>query len=103
MTLWSAASDSPPDNGSRSVPEPLALVDVAVLPRTAPLRSAPGIEGHIAVNWTGKIECLYLDFGSISATSNQPNVTLVHTFNSRIVDNVVCVGVNYKFDSTRMS
>ena len=59
-----------------------------------------GIEEHIAGNWTGKIEYLYVDFGSISASSNnQLNITLVNTFNSRITDNVVRVGVNYKFDS----
>jgi opacity protein-like surface antigen len=58
-----------------------------------------GIESHIAGNWTGKIEYLYVDFGSISASSNnQLNVTLVNTFNSRITDNIVRVGLNYKFD-----
>jgi hypothetical protein len=37
--------------------------------------------------------------GSISASSNnQLNITLVNTFNSRITDNVVHVGVNYKFE-----
>jgi outer membrane immunogenic protein len=58
-----------------------------------------GIEGHLAGNWTGKIEYLYVDFGSISASSNnQQNITLVNSFNSRITDNVVRVGVNYKFN-----
>jgi outer membrane immunogenic protein len=42
-----------------------------------------GIEGHIAGNWTGKIEYLYVDFGSISASSNnQLNVASDLTTNS---------------------
>jgi outer membrane immunogenic protein len=58
-----------------------------------------GVEGHLAGNWTGKIEYLYLDFGSISASSNnQLNVTLLNTFNSRVTDNVLRLGLNYRFD-----
>jgi opacity protein-like surface antigen len=58
-----------------------------------------GIEAHLGGNWTGKIEYLYLDFGSISASSNnQLNVTLLNTFNSRVTDNVVRLGLNYRFD-----
>jgi outer membrane immunogenic protein len=60
-----------------------------------------GIEGRLAGNWTGKVEYLYLDFGSISASSNnQMNVTLLNTFNSRMTDNVVRLGANYRFDGT---
>ncbi len=58
-----------------------------------------GIEGRLGGNWTGKIEYLYMDLGSVSGfgvltTSNPP---LRVDFNSRITDNILRVGINYKF------
>jgi iron complex outermembrane receptor protein len=59
-----------------------------------------GIEARLVGNWTGKIEYLHLDFGTVStATSNLLNSTPVAVFfNSRITDQVVRAGLNYKFD-----
>ena len=58
-----------------------------------------GVEAHLGGHWTGKIEYLYLDFGSVNASStNQQNMTLTTQFNSHITDQLVRAGLNYKFD-----
>ena len=58
-----------------------------------------GIEGHLIGNWTARIEYLYLDLGSISTVPTPAaNSTVAAAFNSRITDNTVRLGVNYKFD-----
>jgi outer membrane immunogenic protein len=59
-----------------------------------------GIETHLSGNLTGKIEYLYLDFGSVStSTSNPLNATPVAVnLESRVTDHIVRVGLNYKFD-----
>jgi outer membrane immunogenic protein len=53
-------------------------------------------------NWTGKIEYIYVDLGTVSVAFATPIVTtsgafLVSRFSSRITDNILRVGVNYKF------
>jgi iron complex outermembrane recepter protein len=55
-----------------------------------------GLEARLIGNWTGKLEYLHMDFGSIPTVV--PNGTVSTQFNSRISDDVVRVGVNYKFD-----
>jgi iron complex outermembrane recepter protein len=55
-----------------------------------------GLEAQLIGNWTGKLEYLHMDFGSIPTVV--PNGTVSTQFNSRISDDVVRVGVNYKFD-----
>ena len=64
-----------------------------------------GVEAHICGNWTGKIEYLYLDFGTVTTNKaptvnslNQPVVTMTTMFNSHVTDQVVRAGINYKFD-----
>src|SRR5262249_4161391 len=58
-----------------------------------------GLGARLLGNWTGKIEYLYLAFRPLSATqANLTNVTLANAFNSRVTDNVVRAGINYKFD-----
>jgi opacity protein-like surface antigen len=58
-----------------------------------------GLEGRLVGNWTAKIEYLYLDLGSVTTVpATAPNATVATAFNSRITDNLVRVGVNYKFD-----
>jgi iron complex outermembrane receptor protein len=58
-----------------------------------------GLEAHLVGNWTGKLEYLHMDFGSIATVPTvAPNDTIATSFNSRISDNIVRVGVNYKFD-----
>ena len=57
-----------------------------------------GIEGALLnwQNWTWKVEYLYLDLGSLSGAGIDP---LVGTFswNAKFTDNIVRVGLNYKF------
>ena len=58
-----------------------------------------GIEGRLAGNWTAKIEYLYLDLGTVAVIPAPAlNSTTAVAFNSRITDNILRVGVNYKFD-----
>src|SRR5262249_24044129 len=59
-----------------------------------------GAEVRLAGNWTGKIEYLYLDFGTVSTPAGLPtnSTPLAINFNSHVTDHIVRVGVNYKFD-----
>jgi outer membrane immunogenic protein len=58
-----------------------------------------GVEGRLFDNWTAKIEYLYLDLGSVTTVpATAPNATVATAFNSRVTDNLVRLGVNYKFD-----
>jgi outer membrane immunogenic protein len=64
-----------------------------------------GVEGVIGGNWTAKLEYLYVDLGRVSGSfaTTLPALgggTLASSYSSRITDNVVRVGVNYKFDGT---
>jgi len=60
-----------------------------------------GIEGRLAGNWTAKIEYLYLDLGTVTTIPTPAlNSTTAVAFNSRITDNILRVGANYKFDAT---
>lgn len=58
-----------------------------------------GLEARLGGNWTGKIEGLYMDLGSVSgapvlATSNPP---LRFNYSSSVTDVVVRAGLNYHF------
>lgn len=61
-----------------------------------------GIEGAIGGGWSAKLEYLYLDLGRVSGTFTSsllaPNglSSVVGSFNSRVTDSIVRVGVNYK-------
>ncbi len=58
-----------------------------------------GLEGRLVGNWTAKIEYLYLDLGSVSTVPTPaPNATVAVASNSRVSDNIVRLGLNYKFD-----
>ncbi len=59
-----------------------------------------GIEARLCGNWTGKVEYLYLNLGSMSTNLNNQEsmMALTTTFNSRVTDRIVRAGVNYKFD-----
>jgi iron complex outermembrane recepter protein len=60
-----------------------------------------GVEARLIGNWTGKIEYLHMDFGSFTIKPGlESNATVAATFASRITDNLVRVGINYKFDPT---
>jgi outer membrane immunogenic protein len=61
-----------------------------------------GVEGVISGNWTAKLEYLWVDLGRTSGTfvTAIPALgggVLSSNYSSRITDNIVRVGVNYKF------
>jgi outer membrane immunogenic protein len=68
-----------------------------------------GIEGALGGNWTAKLEYLYVDLGRTSgsfataiAASGGGAVTsgtLTSAYSSHVTDNVLRVGLNYKFTS----
>src|SRR5262249_33607911 len=59
-----------------------------------------GVEARLFGNVTGKVEYLYMDFGTVSASVTNPlNATpITLATSSHITDNIVRAGVNYKFD-----
>ena len=73
-----------------------------------------GVEGRISGNWTAKLEYLYMDLGSVSGGAVATGIPIVCTnpnaarlpctvntafssSGSGLTDNIVRVGVNYKF------
>jgi outer membrane immunogenic protein len=58
-----------------------------------------GVEARLGGNWSGKLEYLYMDLGTVSTAvpllTNSPPIYA--TWSSRITDNIVRVGFNYKF------
>ncbi len=61
-----------------------------------------GIEGVISGNWTAKLEYLYIDLGNVSGSFVTPLIApsgafATSSYSSHITDNILRVGVNYKF------
>jgi outer membrane immunogenic protein len=61
-----------------------------------------GIEGAIGGNWTARLEYLYLDLGRTTGTflttiGASGGGVISSNYSSRITDNVLRVGVNYRF------
>lgn len=60
-----------------------------------------GIEHQIIGNWTGKVEYLYMNFGSVADIYANPPppspFATTHSITSSTRDNVVRFGLNYKF------
>ena len=61
-----------------------------------------GVEGAIGGNWTARLEYLYVDLGKTSGSFATTigalgGGTLTSNYSSRITDNILRVGVNYKF------
>jgi outer membrane immunogenic protein len=58
-----------------------------------------GLEARLGGNWTGKIEGLYMDYGTVSGSAALLTSTpqLRFDFNSGITDVVLRAGVNYHF------
>jgi outer membrane immunogenic protein len=61
-----------------------------------------GIEGVVSGNWTAKIEYLYIDLGTVSGSFVTPIVApggafVTTRYSSHITDNILRVGVNYKW------
>jgi outer membrane immunogenic protein len=85
---------------------PTTLVPVAVSFGNSSTRVGwtigAGIEGVISGNWTAKLEYLYMDLGHLSGSFITPVVGpsgafVVASYNSHITDNILRVGVNYKW------
>ena len=61
-----------------------------------------GIEGVVSGNWTAKLEYLYVDLGDVSGAFVTP-VTglsggfLTSNYRSHITDNILRVGLNYRW------
>jgi outer membrane immunogenic protein len=61
-----------------------------------------GVEGVVSGNWTAKLEYLYIDLGNVSGSFVTPLIApsgafLNSTYSSHVTDNVLRVGLNYKF------
>ena len=61
-----------------------------------------GIEGMIAPNWTARLEYLYVDLGTANGSFATTigalgGGSVIENFSSRITDNILRVGINYKF------
>jgi outer membrane immunogenic protein len=60
-----------------------------------------GIEGHLGGNWTGKLEYLYMDLGTITnqvtLVTFPPATGIGANVSSRITDHVLRAGINYHF------
>ena len=59
-----------------------------------------GLEAHLGGNWTGKVEYLHVDLGRELTLATIPaNSTPIGiAFNSHITQDMVRLGINYKFD-----
>jgi outer membrane immunogenic protein len=61
-----------------------------------------GIEGVVSGNWTAKLEYLYIDLGNVSGSFITPVIGasggfLTSSYNTHITDNILRVGLNYRF------
>jgi outer membrane immunogenic protein len=61
-----------------------------------------GVEGVISGNWTAKLEYLYIDLGNVSGSFATPLIApsgafATSSYSSHITDNIVRVGINYRF------
>jgi outer membrane immunogenic protein len=61
-----------------------------------------GIESVISGNWTGKIEYLYVDLGTVSGSFATTLLTpagnnLIVGYSSHVTDNILRAGLNYQF------
>ena len=61
-----------------------------------------GVEGVISGNWTAKLEYLFVDLGNVSGSFTTPLIApsgafATSSYSSHITDNILRVGVNYKF------
>jgi len=62
-----------------------------------------GIEGAIGGNWTARVEYLYVDLGKVNGSFITPLAAvgggvIATNYSSHITDNIVRVGINYKFN-----
>ena len=85
------------DSNGNPQPAPIAFVA-----RTAKVgwTAGGGVEARIAGNVTAKIEYLHMDFGADTAATlnNQNTLPIGVTLHSRLTEDVVRLGINYKLD-----
>lgn len=90
-------------NGTNSIP---TAVPVAASVSNSTINvgwtAGVGVEGVISGNWTAKLEYLYIDLGNVSGTLLSPIVSptggfVTKSYNSHITDNILRVGVNYRW------
>ena len=74
----------------------LNLVDVSMVYGEPPAGLAP------FCNWTGKLEGLYMDYGSVSGSPvlTTSNIPLGFDYTPKVTDVVLRVGVNYHFGNS---
>jgi outer membrane immunogenic protein len=56
-----------------------------------------GVEALLSGHWTGKIEYLYMDYGTVSGSVINTPAGIMANYSSRITDNVLRAGLNYHF------
>jgi outer membrane immunogenic protein len=58
-----------------------------------------GVEAALGGGWSGKLEYLHMDLGSVSSAFASATAPFVGTFrtSSRVTDDIVRIGVNYRF------
>jgi outer membrane immunogenic protein len=58
-----------------------------------------GVEGRLSAQWSAKLEYLYMDLGKANTTGSLPTnfIPLNVAFSSRITDNILRLGLNYKY------
>jgi outer membrane immunogenic protein len=63
-----------------------------------------GLEARLSGNWTGKLEYIYADYGTVNGTALLPVPAippLRADISSKVTDHVVRAGINYKFGPAR--
>ena len=56
-----------------------------------------GLEGALGGGWSTKVEYLYIDLGKTEQTLATPGLGTLVTETRRTTDNIVRVGLNYKW------
>jgi outer membrane immunogenic protein len=92
--------------GGQGVNGGTILTPVSALVSSSTVRAGwtvgAGIEGVVSGNWTAKLEYLYIDLGNVSGSFLTPIVGpsggfLTSSYRSHITDNVLRVGLNYRW------
>ena len=58
-----------------------------------------GVEGALGNGWSARVEYLYIDLGKTERTFNTPVVGALNSETRQTTDNIVRVGLNYKWGS----
>jgi outer membrane immunogenic protein len=93
--------------GNASVSSTITVSDGGIT-STALLNSSSNLVGYTlgagvtgafpnSSNWTWKLEYLYVDLGSLSSAGTNPALRGSFDYSTRITDNILRLGVNYRF------